>query len=246
MAAWLKSHFRLVWWILWLTCSGPLVWLVAAWLTERLGTNPLETLTHTTGRAALVILTLTLTVTPLRRALTLLARKTQQRYGKRVSDWNWLVRTRRMLGLWTFAYAVLHVAVYVEFDIAYDWSLAWDDFSTKRYLLVGLAAFVLLWPLALTSNMAAIKRLGRNWLKLHRTVYLVAVLALLHFWWLVKPGVLTPWPETLALFVLLGYRLLLHTGYLERWEGSDGLEASERPYRPQASGTAENLPGKMK
>lgn len=207
--------------------------------TGNLGPNPLAQLLHTTGRSALVLLTASLLITPLRRWLTRLSSFTNRRYGKRLADWNWLIRLRRLLGLWCFAYALAHAWIYATFDLGYDWAAAWLEVQEKPYLLAGMAALALLVPLAATSTQGMIRRLGRQWRRLHRLVYAVAVLALLHFWWMMKPGLWTPWPDTLALAVLLGYRAALFSGLLEKWDGFDGKESQEReakaPAMPGAS-----------
>ena len=181
---------------------------------------------------ALQLLVLTLCVTPRRRVLSGAAIATQRRWGKRLADWNWLVRLRRPLGLWSFAYAALHAAFYLHFDLGYDAAAALDEVQQKPYLLAGLGTLLLLLLLALTSPQAMVRRLGRQWRRLHRLVYVAALLALLHFWWLVKPGLWTPWPETLALGLLLGYRAGLWVSLLPRWDGCDGSESLQRVAGP--------------
>lgn len=228
-AAWLKAHFRAVWRALFAACTLPALYLTYRFGLDDAGANPLALLLHTTGRSALVLLTLTLAVTPLRRWLTRLSALTHRRYGKRLADWNWLVRLRRMLGLWCFAYALAHTWIYCSYDLAYDWQAATSELQEKPYLLAGLCALLLLAVLAATSTQAMMRRLGRHWRRLHRASYAVAVLALLHFWWLTKPGLYNPLPDTLALAWLLGYRLALYSGVLERWDGFDGRESQERP-----------------
>lgn len=230
LATWLKNHFRTVWWVLFCASSIPALYLLAAYNAEGLGANPLETLLHTTGRSALVLLTLTLTVTPLRKLLTSLSRRTARQYGKRLADWNWMVRLRRQLGLWCFAYALLHAGIFLEFDLGYDWARAWIEVQEKPYLAVGLLGLLTLIPLAATSTNRMMRLIGgRRWLRLHMLTYLVAVFGLLHFWWLVKPGSWSPLPDTLVLGGLLGYRVLLRSGLIERWEGFDGREVVDRP-----------------
>ena len=228
LAAWLKNHFPFVWRSLFAACALPALALLYLSLAQDLGPNPLALLLHSSGRSALVLLTLTLCITPMRRWLTTLSAFTNRRYGKRLSDWNWLVRLRRPLGLWCCAYALLHAWVYAAFDLGYDAGAAWADVQEKPYVLAGLAALLLLLALAITSPTAMVRRLGRYWRRLHRLVYAVAILGLLHFWWMTKPGLLAPWPETLALGLLLGYRAALFGGLLQRWDGFDGKESQER------------------
>ena len=229
LSAWLKSHLTRLKRVVFAMATVPLLYLLQGLIRKDLGANPLETLLHVSGQSALVFLTLTLSITPLRRALTLLSRKTSLKYGKRTSDWNWLVRMRRMLGLWCFAYACVHTGCFLEFDVGYDWATLASETKEKPYLLVGMSAFTLLWPLALTSPSFAMRRLGKHWGTLHKATYAVAMLGLLHFWWLVKPGIWRPLPYTLVIGGLLGYRYLLYLGLFEKWEGSDGRETSERP-----------------
>jgi len=228
LAIWLKEHFVVVWWGVFCLSAIPALVLLVQYSGGSLGPNPLATLLHTTGRSAIVLLTLTLLVTPLRRWIANASQWTQQRYGKRLADWNWLIRLRRQLGLWCFTYAVGHAYLYFEFDLGFDWSVAWAEVREKPYLLAGTLGLLLLMPLAATSTQYMIRRLGKNWRRLHMLTYAVAVVALLHFWWLTKPGLWTPWPDTLALSLLLGYRMFLRCGWLPQWDGFDGRESLER------------------
>jgi len=228
LAAWLKSHFQHVWRAIFILCSVPGMMLTYGYVSDHLGPNPLALLLHTTGRSALVLLTLTLTITPLRRWLTNLSKRLHLRHGKRLSDWNWLIRLRRLLGLWCFAYALGHVWIYAAFDLAFDWDVAWIEMLEKPYLFAGAAAMFLLVPLAATSTTSMMRILGKNWRRLHTLTYAVAVLGLLHFWWMLKPGLWTAWPDTLALSMLLGYRIALRCRWLPRWDGFDGSESLER------------------
>lgn len=134
---------------------------------DALTANPVEFVQRSTGTWALATLCITLAVTPLRRLL----------------GWSWLLRLRRMLGLFTFFYACLHVATYVWLDQWFDWQAIVDDVIERPFITVGFTAFVLLIPLAATSTNAMMRRLGRRWQELHRLVYAIAVLAVLHFWW---------------------------------------------------------------
>lgn len=228
VAAWLKAHAGQVWWLVFAAAALPGLDLALDYRAGRLGVNPLEALLHTTGRSALVLLTITLTITPLRKLLSTLSRLTARRYGKRMSDWNWLVRFRRQLGLWCFAYALAHAWLFFEFDLGRDWQRAWVEVQEKHYLALGALGVLVLIPLAVTSTQGMMRRLGRNWRRLHMLAYLVAVLVLLHFWWLVKPGNWRPLPDTLLLGALLAYRLLLVTGVLKKYEGHDGNEVPDR------------------
>ena len=136
---------------------------------DALGANPIEFITRNTGDWALYFLCMTLAITPLRR----------------LSGWNWLLRLRRMLGLFTFFYAVLHFTTFLWFDHFFDLAEMWRDVVRRPFIAVGFAAFILLIPLAVTSTNAMVKRLGgKRWMWLHRLIYVIAPLAILHYWWM--------------------------------------------------------------
>lgn len=135
--------------------------------TNQLTANPIEFLTRSTGTWALVFLCITLAITPLRH----------------ITGWHHLVRLRRMLGLFCFFYASLHFLIWIGLDHQGDWTAIGKDFVKRTYITMGLATFTLLIPLALTSNTWSQKKLGHYWGKLHRIIYLIAIFALLHYWW---------------------------------------------------------------
>lgn len=152
-----------------LGCGLPLAGMVWGAVYNTLGANPAEALIRSLGDWTMRLLCLTLTITPLRRS----------------TGWTALARWRRGLGLWTFAYAVCHLVAYVLFDMGLDLTAVWADMVQRPFILVGVLAWLLLLPLALTSFNTAIRWLGaRRWQALHRVVYLVAVLALVHFYWM--------------------------------------------------------------
>ena len=170
---------------------GGLLW--GAW-RGGLGANPLETVTHGTGDWALRFLLLSLAMTPLRRIL-----------GR-----GWPLRIRRMLGLFAFFYATLHFLVWLLLDQELSWSNILTDVVKRPYVTAGFLAWAMLLPLALTSTTGMMRRLGRNWSRLHRLVYLVAVLAVLHYLWLVKADLLEPgiYAALLAALLLARWRPL--------------------------------------
>ena len=141
---------------------------IAALVAMGVPVEPVEFITHGSGDWALYLLCATLTVTPLRR----------------FTGWNWLIRLRRMLGLYTFFYALLHFTTFFWFDHNFDLGAMWRDVLKRPFITVGFIAFVLLIPLAATSTQAMIRRLGRNWARLHRLIYPIAALAILHYWWM--------------------------------------------------------------
>ena len=172
---------------LWLLALTPAVVLLARALGNRLGANPVEELTLELGQWALRFLLLTLAATPVRR----------------LAGWAVLLRHRRLLGLTAASYALMHLLVYAVLDQGLLWSQIVEDILKRPFITVGMAAFVLLLPLAATSFDAAIRRLGaRRWQALHRLVYLATGLAALHFWWKVKADTAEP-AIYLAVFVLL-------------------------------------------
>jgi methionine sulfoxide reductase heme-binding subunit len=170
----------------------PAAWLAAGLVRGTLGANPAETLQLETGIWALRFLLASLTVTPLRR----------------VTGWNWAIQYRRMLGLFAFFYATLHLFTYVVFDRFFEWSGIAADIAKRPYITAGMAAFVLMIPLAITSTKGWIRRLGRNWQMLHRLVYVSAAAACLHFLWKVKVMIGEPVYYAGILAVLLGFRVL--------------------------------------
>ncbi len=160
---------------------------------EILGANPAEFITRATGDWALRILLVTLSLTPLRR----------------LTGWSWLLRLRRMAGLFAFFYAILHFSSYVSFDHVFDIGEIAKDIVKRPFITVGFLCLMLLLPLAVTSTHAMVKRLGgRRWLQLHRLVYVIAPLAVLHFWWMVKRDLTQPVIYALVLTLLLGIRLV--------------------------------------
>jgi sulfoxide reductase heme-binding subunit YedZ len=184
--------------LLFLLCLTPFARLVWLGGNDGLGANPIEFITRSTGTWTLVGLLLTLGVTPLRR----------------LSGWNGAIRYRRMLGLFAFFYAGLHFTTYVWLDQFFDPASIARDIVKRPFITVGFAAFVLLLPLALTSTQAMMRRLGRNWQRLHRLVYVVALLGVLHYLWLVKKDITQPLVYGAVLLFLLGLRTPWATGVL--------------------------------
>ena len=191
MRPWLRTSSA--WWALLALGLLPLLWLFWRTFTDQLGANPAEALIRSTGDWTLRGLCLTLAITPLRVQL----------------GWPELARFRRLLGLLTFGYASLHLVCYAWFDMGLDWPDIVRDISQRPFVLVGTLAFILLTLMAATSWNAAIRRLGaRRWQALHRSVYAVAVLAVLHFWWMRagKNDFNEVWVYALILAALLGWR----------------------------------------
>ncbi|MCB1755224.1 MAG: sulfoxide reductase heme-binding subunit YedZ [Gammaproteobacteria bacterium] len=156
--------------LVFLLCLAPLVLMVTALLTDRLGANPIESLSHETGQWALRLLLIGLLATPL-----------QQQFR-----WLWTVRIRRMIGLFAFFYASLHMLVFIWLDQQWDWPLIAGEILEKPYLLAGVLGLLLLLPLALTSSNSMMRKLGRRWKSLHRWVYIAVLAGCVHFVWLAK------------------------------------------------------------
>jgi sulfoxide reductase heme-binding subunit YedZ len=159
-----------------------------------LGANPIEELIHRCGLWGLNFLFITLSVTPLRQ----------------ISGWNWLIRFRRMFGLFSFFYLCLHFTVYAGLDQRFDFAAIGEDILERPYITLGMIGLTLLIPLAVTSTNGMMRRLGRRWLKLHRLVYVVAILGTWHFYWQVKKDVFEPLVYAGILALLLGFRLVVY------------------------------------
>jgi methionine sulfoxide reductase heme-binding subunit len=159
-----------------LLCLLPFLALVrGAWIGD-LGANPVERVTDVTGEWGLRLLLLTLAVTPLRR----------------LTGWSWPQRFRRMLGLFAFFYASLHLLTWAWLDQELSWARIVEDIALRPYVTLGFLAWLLMVPLALTSTRGMMRRLGRQWQRLHRLVYAVGLLGVLHYLWLVKADLLEP------------------------------------------------------
>ncbi len=175
-----KLDNKLVVWIkiaVFLLALMPLLNLGLSACLDQLGANPIEKITRSTGYWTLTLLLFSLTISPLRK----------------FSGWNWLMRLRRMLGLFVFFYACLHFLTYLVLDQFFDWTSIVNDIVKRPYITVGFPAFILLIPLAVTSSNRMIKLVGgKRWLLLHRLVYLCAIGGVVHFWWL---GVCPTSPE---------------------------------------------------
>jgi sulfoxide reductase heme-binding subunit YedZ len=208
-------------------CLLPALYLLESYRSGALAlqSDPVNYITHFTGNWALWILLADLTITPVRRLS---------------SSLSWLIRFRRMVGLYAFFYATLHLLTYVLLFSGYDvptaiaglraghlmepwrqlkliWPNMLDDIEKRRFIQVGLAAYVILLALAVTSPQRVLRAMGgKGWQRLHRLIYLAAWLAITHYWWLVKAGVSTPWKVTVILVVLLLARLVYSV--YKRWQ----------------------------
>src|SRR3989338_696758 len=182
--------------LLFLASLGQLAWLALNGYAENLGANPIEVITRTTGTWTLVFLLITLSITPLRK----------------FSGWHWLIRLRRMFGLFAFFYACLHFTTYIWLDQFFDLGDIARDIHKRPFITLGFLSFVLLVPLALTSSSAMIRRLGKGWQQLHRLVYVIAIGGVIHFYWQVKADTTQPLIYGAILTLLLAYRLITARG----------------------------------
>ena len=171
-------------------CLMPLAWMVWQAVNQLLGSNPVEELLHLSGGWALRFILIVLAVTPLRK----------------LTGWTVVLRFRRMLGLFAFFYASGHFSVYLLLDLGMDFSFGVEDIIKRPYITVGFTALVLLVPLAVTSTKGMMRRLGRNWKRLHKLVYLIGILGVVHYIWLIKADLLEPLIYAAVLLLLFAIR----------------------------------------
>ena len=188
------AQVRLIWKpVVFILCLVPAMLVVtdALEITGRLGANPIEEIQDRFGIWALRFIMITLAITPLRR----------------FSGWNWLIRFRRMFGLFTFFYALTHFLTWFILDSEMLISAILEDLAERTFITIGFAALVLLTALAVTSTDAMRRRMGRRWQKLHYAAYVIAFLGVWHYWWQVKKDVTDPQVYAVILTVLLAIRL---------------------------------------
>ena len=191
----MKIPFTLIKSVIFVACLIPLARLVWFAFQGNLSANPIEFITRSLGTWTLVFLLITLSITPLRKLL----------------NQPWLIKLRRMLGLFTFFYASLHFVTYIWLDQFFDLQAIYKDVIKRPFITVGFASFILLIPLAVTSTNNMVRRLGgKRWQKLHRLVYLIAIGGVVHYWWLVKKDITQPVIYAAVLAVLLGYRVFVY------------------------------------
>jgi methionine sulfoxide reductase heme-binding subunit len=179
----------------WIACLWPLGILIWGGVMNRLGPDPIATITFSTGATTLNLLTISLAVTPLRRT---------------VKPLSWIGPWRKIIGLFAFFYATLHLFTWIALYTQFDPHAMVADIVKRRYVTMGMTAWLLLLPLAATSFNWAIRKMGgKRWKTLHKLVYVAAVCGVIHYWWQVKPGVIAPLWNTIFLAVLLGARPVL-------------------------------------
>jgi sulfoxide reductase heme-binding subunit YedZ len=182
--------------VIFMLCLIPIFSLVWNAFYGDLGANPVEVITHETGDWALRFLLITLAISPLRQWFALAV----------------LMRFRRMLGLYVFFYACCHFMIWLVADHSFDFADMFEDIIDRPYITLGFSALLLLIPLAVTSNQAMVRRLGKGWKKLHKLTYLIAILAILHFIWLVKADYLE-----VGIYAVIAIGLLLQRTNIKKW-----------------------------
>jgi sulfoxide reductase heme-binding subunit YedZ len=176
-----------------LCCLGPAFVVTWKGLHDGLGANPIDVITRSTGKWTLTFLLITLSVTPVRK----------------LSGLTWLIRFRRMLGLFAFFYGSLHLMTYVWLDKFFNFPEMLHDIAKRRFITAGMTAWLLMLPLALTSTTGWIRRIGgKRWQKLHRLIYFSAAAGVIHFIWLVKADLRSPFTYGSILIALLAYRVI--------------------------------------
>ena len=183
--------------VLFVICLIPLVLYTYWFFSGELGANPIEAITRRMGDWALRLLLITLAISPIIR----------------LTGWYSLVKFRRMLGLFVFFYVCVHLSLYITLDKFFDFAEILDDVIKRPFITAGFSAFILLIPLAVTSSNKMIERLQYRWIQLHRLIYIIGIIAVLHFWWMVKIDTREPMIYAIILAVLLGIRLFF---YLKR------------------------------
>jgi len=182
--------------------SLPLIFMIAGFINDSLGANPIENLMELSGQATLYFILLTLTISPLSQIL----------------NYHSLIKIRRMLGLFCYLYASTHFAIYIALEQWFDLSLIIEDIKERPFITIGVINLILLTPLALTSTDAMRARLQTNWLKIHKLIYLISILAIIHYWWSAKADLIMPVMSAVVLTFLLAYRLFRYLQMRKLWK----------------------------
>ncbi len=189
-----KKHWAAIKTVVFILSLVPFGLLVYGAINDQLGANPIEALHFGFGDWALRFLCIGLALTPM----------------KTLTGLSWTIRFRRMMGLFAFFYASLHLLVFIVLDLSLSWEAFKDEVPKSPYILMGLLTFLLLAPLAVTSTKKMQKRLGRSWLTLHRLVYMAGLTALVHYFWLVKADYTEPLMYAVVISLLLGIRVVVY------------------------------------
>ena len=182
--------------------SVPLIFMLVGFINDSLGANPVQNLMQLSGQAALNFILLTLMIRPISQIL----------------NYHALIKIRRMLGLFCYLYASMHFSIYLVLEQWLDLTLIIEDIKERPFITIGVINLILLTPLALTSTDAMRARLQTNWLKLHKLIYLISILAIIHYWWSAKADLLMPIMSALILTFLLAYRLFRYLQMRRLWK----------------------------
>jgi methionine sulfoxide reductase heme-binding subunit len=175
-----------------LLCLLPLAYIAWKFFHDKLGANPIRELEIETGLWTLRLLAVTLSISPARRAF----------------GWNWIQKYRRMLGLFTFFYATVHLSMWAGVDWFFAWGDMWQEIVKHKYILIGMLTWLIMVPLAITSTRGWVRRLGKRWTQLHRLVYAAAITGTVHYLWAVKKDTFFPLVYLAVFVLLLAYRLI--------------------------------------
>lgn len=197
MKDFLIKRFPILRKLIWIACLIPLEILIDDVFYEQLGANPVEKIERHLGLWTLIFICITLSVSPI----------------VKITKQTSLIVLRRTFGLYSFFYACLHLLAYVWVDYSFDWGDMWHDLYKHRYVYIGFSAWLMMIPLACTSNKTMIIRLKQNWKRLHSLIYLIAIFALLHFFWLTKKDYSEPWIYTSIVSMLL----ILRLRWVQKW-----------------------------
>jgi sulfoxide reductase heme-binding subunit YedZ len=192
--------------IVWIACLVPLAKLILGAFTGNLGANPVERITHQTGLTTLILLLIGLSITPLRKLTGML----------------WIIQYRRLIGLFAFFYGSLHLLTYLWLDQNFNIVAMAHDVAKRPFITMGTLCWLALLPLTLTSTQKAIRSLGKNWIRLHRLVYLAAAAGTIHFYWLVKRDKREPLLYMAVLVALLGWRVAIWAATTQKQQKAVG------------------------
>lgn len=187
---WIKALFHLI-------GIAPIVYLVLLVISDNAGGDPVQYIIHYTGMGTINALVATMLISPIAKVLKLSA----------------LMQTRRLVGLYVFAYGTLHIMAFISLDLLFAWGLLFEEVIKRPYILVGASGYIILLMLAITSPRFIQRKLGRKWQKLHNLIYLLALLAPIHFYWSVKSEIIEPSLYIFGLLFLLGFRFSKSQGY---------------------------------
>jgi len=210
--------------IILLISLSPAIDLFYRFKTDQLDINGLEELLHTTGYWAMFLFILVLAATPSRRIFSYLMILSKEPYGKRLSDWNWIIKCRRLLGVVSYCYAVTHFYIFYYYELDTQFSELVYEIEERPFIAMGLVSLVLLTPLFLTSTDFSMRFLKKNWRRLHRLMYPISLAIAAHYIWLSKSGVYDPYPYVLMIVFLLSFRAMGHFKVIFR-RHDDGMES---------------------